>query len=440
MSKARICLGFHEIAGYYYNLQEGMRDLGYKADFFTVNQHAFKYRKNSNRNVLLSCIRELGKFKTKIYGNTRFSRRMYVILSGLYSILVKLLFYYCLKKYDVFIFGVNSSFKDLFDYEDSNRLTFNDLEKLKKHNKKIIYIYHGSDARPPYMDGFTMSTTSGTVKECYDLTKAIKTKVEEVEKYADYIINAPATSQFHRVPIIDFIKIGVPFATSNISREPLLKQSSEIIILHSPSNPIAKGSPEIIRVVEKLIKQGYKIKLDLVSNQPNSVVLEKLRKADIVVDQLYSDTPMAGFATEAAHFGKPVIVCGYYSEIYKEYLPKQLVPPTFFVHPDKLEETIIQLLERKELREESGMAVKKFVKEQWGLENVAKKFERIINDDVPEDWYIDPFKIKYWQGCCIKDSNALKLMQDMLDAYGVESLQLQDKPILLNEILSKLKK
>ena len=55
------------------------------------------------------------------------------------------------------------------------------------------------------------------------------------------------------------------------------------------------------------------------------MVLEKMAMSDIVVDQVYCDTPMAGFATEAAINGVPVVVGGYYADVYKRFCLIQLL-------------------------------------------------------------------------------------------------------------------
>ena len=59
------------------------------------------------------------------------------------------------------------------------------------------------------------------------------------------------------------------------------------------------------------------------SGQPNSVVLEQLARCDFIIDQLYADFPMPGFATEAAWFGKPAVTAGYALDLWKRTLPKR---------------------------------------------------------------------------------------------------------------------
>lgn len=59
----------------------------------------------------------------------------------------------------------------------------------------------------------------------------------------------------------------------------------------------------------------------------NATVLQELQQCDFVIDELYSDVPLAMLATEAAIFGKPVIVGGYYSNNFSPENPDSQIPP-----------------------------------------------------------------------------------------------------------------
>ena len=66
----------------------------------------------------------------------------------------------------------------------------------------------------------------------------------------------------------------------------------------------------------------------------------KSERADLVVDQLYSDVPCAGLATEAAALGRPAVVGGYAGEELARWYPADRRPPTEYTHPDGLEAAI----------------------------------------------------------------------------------------------------
>lgn len=426
--KPKVFLGLHEIAGYYGNLQAGLVSLGYEAQFYSFERHPFDYQRNRDKNLILILIKLL-----KSWNVNRPTKIETVVLRDTQRLLIRLFYYYCLYKYDVFIFGFNSRFADYFRFRN-----FDDLEILKRRGKTIIYIYHGSDSRPPYIDGAIMAKSSGrTITECVDLTKKSKKEVEEVERYADYIIDSPASGQFHTKPFINWFHIGVPYQNKTKIGSQNDEERRSVRILHSPSFPEAKGSVEIERTIENLIAKGHSLEYVKVTNKPNSVVIEEILKADIVVDQLYSDTPMAGFATEAAFFGKPVIVGGYFSLAAANWIPKGMMPPTVFVHPDDFEDELEKLIVCKELREKVGKACQKFVREKWSIDAVARRIDLIISGHVSDDWWVTPESLNYVDGGAISFERRVGIVREIYERFGEGAFFLDDKPALLKQLLDQ---
>jgi hypothetical protein len=432
MKKPKIFLGLFEIAGYYQNLQKGLKELGYTADFYTFKEHIFSYSHTQNYNIIFKLIKAIELYKLHLTKYSWLPGFVSINIDLLHKSLIKYFFYFCLYRYDVFILGYNSKFKDQIGYNHPKFKDFDELALLKKYKKKVIYIYHGSDSRPPYMDGSLMGKSTGrNLLDCYELTIQAKNKIEEIEAHADYIINAKTTGQFHNRPFIEFLKIGIPYSFEH-SRLKFFPRppGDEVRILHSPSNPEAKGSNIIIDTVNKLRSDGVNVSLKCIINQPNDVVIQNIIQSDIIIDQLYSDTPMAGFATEAAFFGKPVIVCGYYSRYMKSSLLPEEIPPTVYVSPDLLEENIMKLVSDKALRISMGQELKKFVESRWSLVEVARRFQKIIDNEIPEDWWVSPKSITYWEGCCIDRDRAKELIKDLCNTYGDGALNLDNNPNL----------
>ena len=105
----------------------------------------------------------------------------------------------------------------------------------------------------------------------------------------------------------------------------VLNEQRLIRILHSPSSPEVKGTYLIRQAINALKAKGYPIDYVEIMGKPNTVVIAELEKCDFIVDQLYSDTPMSGFATEAAFFGKTAVVGGYgWQEVEKLFSPNQM--------------------------------------------------------------------------------------------------------------------
>jgi glycosyltransferase involved in cell wall biosynthesis len=83
---------------------------------------------------------------------------------------------------------------------------------------------------------------------------------------------------------------------------PVLK--SKVVIAHSPTAPICKGTKHVIDAINRLKDEGYNIEFDLVINRSHKEAVEAIKACDIFVDQLIlGSTGMA--AIEAMAYGKP---------------------------------------------------------------------------------------------------------------------------------------
>ena len=176
------------------------------------------------------------------------------------------------------------------------------------------------------------------------------------------------------------------------------KTKGDITILHSPSDPIAKGSDRIRAAIFELVQRGYSINFVEISGKPHAEVIKELRECDFVVDQVYSDTPMAGFVTEAAWFGKPAVVGGYYKEYILNDYPLEHIPPSLYCHPDEITSAIERLIVDEEYRLELGRLAQGFVRTKWTSGLIARRYLQIIEGDAPEEFMFDPGRIHYVQG------------------------------------------
>lgn len=433
-TKLRIFIGLHEIAGYYTNLTDGLRQLGHTADFYSFDSHPFAYKVAPNKSLLLQLIIFLRKINRSVQG------RWHARIDALIQVLIKRLFFICIEQYDIFVLGFNSRFTSYIDTGHPRHKEFNDLQILKNKGKKILQIYHGSDSRPPYMDGAIMAPSTGrSIDDCATLTLQKKKFLELADTFADWIIDSPASGQFHCKPFINWFYIGVPYGNQMKTVDVLpVQQSGAVRILHSPSFPEAKGSVEIRTAIDRLIEEGYDIDYVCITGLANQRVLEEIVKSDIVVDQLYSDTPMAGFATEAAFLGKPVIVGGYFKEHIRDWIPNELLPPTVFISPEEIFEAIKHLLVDREKRVQIGAELRRFVLEKWSVSAVAKKFESIFLDQIPHEWVVDPSLLNYLEGGAISSTKRRELFSALYRKYGISIFQLQDKSILTNRLKQEL--
>jgi hypothetical protein len=424
--KTKILIAPIEIAGYYANLAKGFKELGVEHDFVVYTSHSFGYGGESKRPILLRIAdwfnqlrNERSFFLTKVI--SIISMRLFTYFWGITALF----------RYDVFIFGFGES---LFP----NNI---DLPILRFFGKKIISnLSHGSEARPPYIDGSYLSKEGdlSSISEIYSLVLRNKKILTKHLKYADLVIGAPySSSQFAKNTFINYLNIGIPITYNHSKKVNSTSVNFEyksfekkIRILHSPSNPVSKGTRLITKAIENLKSKGYLIDFILIHNRPFHEVLLEIQQCDFVVDQIYSDTPMAGFATEAAWFGKPAVVGGYGLVKLKRFLPDDMWPPSKISHPDFIEEAIEDLLISKDNREKLGNAAQAFVRDKWNAVEVAKKYLCLIKGEIPLDWIVNPMDIEYLEGVGQSVSRTKLTIRQLTSAYGVDALQLSHRPEL----------
>lgn len=417
MKSHRVFLGLTEVAGYYRNLKRGFSQLGVACTFVNLEEHPFQYGGHET-NVLVRAHAWLGRRRKRGI--------LAKLVAGLQTADRLLLFLWALVRHDAFIFGFNTTFL--------RRL---DLPVLKLFRKTVIFVYHGTDCRPPYLNGVVIGGDQGPsdlVDRCLRLVRRTKKRIRRAEKYADCIVNFPPQSHFLHKPFVIAWALGLPceVETEEEEEEEDLppREGQPVRILHCPSMPIVKGTARIQRAIENLRRRGHRIDFVEITGQPNQVVLAEIQKCDFVVDQAYSDTPMAGFAAEAACLGKPSVVGGYYAERIAEEMPEAFIAPTCFCHPDELEEAIEKLILDKEFRLELGRKAQRFIRSQWAPRKVAERYLRLIDGETPAEWVYDPHAIRYLHGVGVSDERVKAMVGTLVHEAGLGALGLSDKPEL----------
>lgn len=442
----RIFLGLAEVSGFYSNLAKGFKEIGVDAELVTISKHKFLYQDEH-----ASLIVKLAKFavyrRMQTESKNIISKAAWSILTVLSRII---LFVWAIIRFDVFIFGCSTTF-----------FRFYELRILKLFGKKIIYNFHGTDSRCGFMDGFaedvfipqkfregtgyiglireTDSENLRTIKiEAYaKITAKRKANIDRIERYADVIINSPSHGQHHTKPFVQRLIVGMPYMPDRqlfLKSKPQVEADS-VTILHCPSYPEGKGTPQIRSAINLLRAKGYKINYVELTNRPNREVLEELIKCDFVIDQLYSDMAMVGFATEAAFFGKPAIVGGYYSSYQSQDISSDWIPPTLFCLPETIEMAIEKLISDVDFRKSLGERAKEFVESRWVATRCAERVLALIKGDFPKDWLYDPKDCDYILGMGLSRESLLQIVKGMFKNHGIMSFRLSDKPLLESKIL-----
>jgi glycosyltransferase involved in cell wall biosynthesis len=410
----RVFLGPVEIAGYYRALEQGLRNIGIEATAVDRGDHPYRYGADSARPP--------GIVRPAIFARRQLARggpaAAFWRLAARAAWLS--VFIWAVWRFDVFVFGFGESFFRL-----------RDLPILKVLGKRIVMVFHGSDLRPPYMDGPTMGEGSGrSIAECAAIAARRKQRVRHLERYVDAVISHPLYSHFLERPYVRALAIGLPLSDIPEVLGRPTAPAGRVRILHSPSHPQAKGTPRVREAVQTLVAEGLPIDYVEVSGQPNAVVLRELLDADLVVDQLYSDTPMAGFATEAASVGRAVIVgsCDW-AEILRA-IPADEVGPVLACDADGVEDAIRALVTDAAKRRELGDRARAFVTAHAASTAVAQRFMQVLDGAVPPDWVCLPSDCRHLCGAGMPSDRVRRVVRDLVTEFGQDSLQLRDKPEL----------
>lgn len=419
----KVLVGTTEISGIARSLVSGFNEIGiFSAAVFSA-PHPFTYGE-SDGDLLTRIWQRLGALRSKISRNNLIYK---VVLLVSHKSFCWILFLRSLFIFTAYIFVFGKTFTN----------TVAELSILKFFKKKIVFIYLGSDARLPFTDGpsFIAEPSAEDFVRAMLLSKKISSLVQCQESYADYVINAPATGHYHLKPFINWFSMGVPVTIPCKMVSP--KNVNAVTrILHSPSHPIAKGSTEISAVIDRLRLKGHQIDFIQLERVPNAVVLDELSRCDFIIDQLYSDTPMAVFATEAAHFGKPAVVGGYFSSCIHDFVSEEEMPPSLYVHPADLEEAVERLIVDIDYREQLGLRAKEFVETRWSPRAVAERYLRVLKGDIPESWMCDPKRIHYLRGGGIPESRLKLIVRGLIENFGIGALALSEKPELEKAFLN----
>lgn len=134
-------------------------------------------------------------------------------------------------------------------------------------------------------------------------------------------------------------------------RTQLIESRTRPVIVHAPSDRMAKGTDVIESLMVELQAEGFKFEFRLIENTPNSVARRIVETADLLIDQLYAGW-YGGIAIEAMNAGVPVLC--YLREDDLEFIPSDMSRnlPVINVTTETLKSGMIEFLvsTRKERR------------------------------------------------------------------------------------------
>ena len=280
-----------------------------------------------------------------------------------------------------------------------------DILRWKSLGKKIAYTTSGcnsgimqesirewaaKDGRDPICDNCTYQSNELVCSTHRNLSWGLR-----AERHCDLIFadNAPALDllQSYKTirdpvssamdPAVWHPNLRIP-EKFRISREP-----GELLIYHSFGNyseRIAdarnpKGTPYVAAAVERLKKEGHKLKFIFVSGVTNLEARYTQAQADIVVDQLHFGR-YGATAKECMMLGKPVICYINLHEMSPEFvIPCMKELPLVSAGPETLYFTLKDLISNPAVRREIGAQGSKYMLKWHSADECAKRYEQIYD-------------------------------------------------------------
>ncbi len=310
-----------------------------------------------------------------------------------------------------------------------------DLWIYRLLGKRVVRVFLGSDSRPKYLSGpqdAVIDSVTGK-QACRKLAASVKRQQKRIARmsaWSDVVVENPLCGHFQTKPFVSWFCVGFPHDPGFFQQqEPAPTDTTprsdrpRFKVLHCPSNPRIKGTDRVDAVMERLQQDGMELDYVRITGMAHHVVLQHLQTCDFVIDELYSDTPMAGFASEAAAFGRPVLVGGYGWETIQRSVPAEFIPPNLCVSPDDFETVLPDLIRDETRCRQTGQQALEFMNGCWHYSNVADRFLRILAGDIPDEWWVMPRTIDYWQGLGATQSHREQVLKNYLKNEGLEALR-----------------
>jgi glycosyltransferase involved in cell wall biosynthesis len=278
-----------------------------------------------------------------------------------------------------------------------------DYALIKRAGKKLVSTFWGSDIR--YEDAVRQEMQKlGVAREIepflahlntaryYSTYQNKKRVVEAAERHADLILSQPGYGQLQTRP---YMRANVPIDPRLFHFH--IPDRDIPLVLHVPSNRGIKGTEYVLDAVERLKKEGIRFEFRLVENMPNTQVRELLGEADIVVDELFSET-IGVLSTEAMASGVVTLV-----RYMPEYAAIPAGCPAVNVTMDTLVERLRTVILDRDWRRALAQAGRPYVEAHFDYVKVARELLRWLEpgeiqqyDFIPDFYkgYIPPGSIK----------------------------------------------
>ena len=330
MSPPRILHAPFDVGGQAYGLSRAERELGLESDVVVFGPQRWGYDNDIDLHAALP-----------VPVHLRMARRARFLA-------------HALPRYDIFHFNFGHT---LLQVRQLGRVV-DELPLLRRLGKTVLVTYQGCDAR-------TFPHCWCRKPECIGAAPYRQAAAARFLRYADraFYLNPDLGKLLPGARFLPYASVD-PLA---VEPAPARAPGDEIVIAHAPTNRVLKGTEHVIGAVDLLRSQGHSVRLDLHENLTRGEVLERLTRADLVVDQLRIGW-YGGLAVEAMALGKPV-VC----HIDANDNPFGDRLPIVRATPASLADVLRELISNPERLGDIGRACRAFVEREHDPRAVARE-------------------------------------------------------------------
>ncbi len=401
-----------EVAGYFARLSVGLRSIGITTLYADLDGHPFSYPEATPAGGLVRLARRAGVGLASASASAAPARLVWKLASiAARAALLARAIVVC----DVFVFG---SGQTLFGLRE--------LPLLKLLGKRVVIVFFGTDVRPSYLDGIESNAPGATPAGLVAQTRQKRDRIRRLERHATAIISHAPMSQLLSRSFAAWLEIGIPTMAQPFSDE---RAGGVLRVVHAPSHAGAKGTSLIRDAIDHLRSDGVAIEYRELQRASNEAVRAAIADADVVVDQLYADTPMAVLASEAASAGRPVVVGSLDWPSVLADVGESAIPPSIRCAPEEIGDVLRALARSPESCREAGRMAREFVRSHWSPEDVARRYVALADGSAPASWFHSPSMIRYAGGSGL----SLERLREVLvsiTGVGDDPFLLDDKPEL----------
>jgi len=186
-----------------------------------------------------------------------------------------------------------------------------DYPLLKLLGKRIVCVFCGSDVLygPAYEQEMRARGIAEDLADVFDYYRSLPChrysmklrRVRAAERWADLVLSQPSMGQLQTRP---YRRVNLPL---DLSRYDFAVHDRRVPkVLHAPSRRNIKGTRYVRAAVDTLRREGVEFEFQCLEGVANDEVRVSLSGADIVIDQLMSQT-VATFALEGLATGNAVL-------------------------------------------------------------------------------------------------------------------------------------